>query len=178
MPSHILKETYFDSPLGLMVIIADEKALYLLEFVERKRLEHELHQLHKIEHLAVSAGRTQITEQLEKELDLYFEGQLTEFKTPLHYFGTDFQKKAWKALQKIPYGKTRSYQEQAVAIGQPTACRAVANANAKNPISIVIPCHRIIQSNGTLGGYGGGVERKQWLLDHEQKYASMSVQAA
>ena len=100
----------------------------------------------------------------------YFCGSRKEFDLPLRLKGTDFQKKAWNALLSIPYGQTRSYKEQAEAIGNKKACRAVGAANGKNPISIIIPCHRVIGSDKTLVGYGGGLEIKKALLDLERKY--------
>jgi AraC family transcriptional regulator of adaptative response/methylated-DNA-[protein]-cysteine methyltransferase len=166
----LLKTTWLDSPLGPMLTIVDETHLHLLEFVERRGLEREIERLRKRLKAAILPGRTPITDLIEKELKLYFKGQLQIFKTPLFYLGSEFQKQVWEALIKIPYGKTKSYQEQAIAIGKPTAFRAVANANGCNQIAIVIPCHRIINTNGELGGYGGGVARKAWLLEHERKY--------
>ena len=104
------------------------------------------------------------------KLKSYFEGKLKKFETPLFLLGSPFQKKVWQALLKIPYGTTRSYAAQAVSMSEPKATRAVANANGANQLAIVIPCHRIINSNGALGGYGGGIARKEWLLQHEAKY--------
>jgi O-6-methylguanine DNA methyltransferase len=107
-----------------------------------------------------------------RELEAYFAGIIQEFKTPLFLFsliGSPFQKRVWEELQKIPRGETRSYAEIAKAIGKPSAFRAVALANGANQIAIVIPCHRVINSNGDLGGYGGGIKRKEWLLKHERK---------
>ena len=106
---------------------------------------------------------------IEKELKQYFSSKLLEFKTPVHLIGSEFQKSVWQALQKIQIGKTCSYADQAKAIGKPTAFRAVANANGMNPLGIIIPCHRVINTNGELGGYGGGLARKEWLLKHERE---------
>ncbi|MBC7555715.1 MAG: methylated-DNA--[protein]-cysteine S-methyltransferase, partial [Chryseobacterium sp.] len=106
---------------------------------------------------------------LEKELELYFEGKLKEFTVPLSPVGTEFQKSVWQVLQKIPYGKTWSYKKQAEILGDVKKVRAVANANGLNKISIVLPCHRVIGSNGKITGYGGGVWRKQKLLELERK---------
>ena len=102
------------------------------------------------------------------ELEEYFNGRLREFKTPVHFVGTAFQQRVWKSLCTIPYGETGTYAQQAQVIGRPFAYRAVANANAANHCAIIVPCHRIIKSNGDLCGYAGGVERKRWLLAHEQ----------
>lgn len=106
----------------------------------------------------------------EKQLHAYFAGTLHHFHLPLHLIGTPFQKTAWQALLKIPYGQTRSYSQQATLCGKPTATRAIGTANSRNPISIIIPCHRVIGKNGTLTGYGGGLERKHYLLQHEQTH--------
>lgn len=105
--------------------------------------------------------------QTRRQLQDYFAGTLMEFDLPLAAQGTAFQQRVWKALREIPYGATISYGELARRIGQPTASRAVGLANGQNPISIVVPCHRVIGANGSLTGYGGGIERKQWLLAHE-----------
>ncbi len=99
---------------------------------------------------------------------MYFNGSLKEFKTPIHTLGTQFQKLVWLELTRVIYGSTKSYREQAKAISKPMAFRAVANANGTNQMTIVIPCHRIINSNGSIGGYSGGIARKKWLLEHEK----------
>jgi AraC family transcriptional regulator of adaptative response/methylated-DNA-[protein]-cysteine methyltransferase len=106
---------------------------------------------------------------LQKELDEYFNGTRKEFTVRLDAPGTPFQKAVWECLLKIPYGETRSYKMQAILLGRPLAVRAVASANGCNRISIVIPCHRVIGENGDLTGYGGGLVRKKWLLEHEKK---------
>ena len=103
-----------------------------------------------------------------RQLDEYFKGKRRKFAVDLLLQGTDFQKTVWRQLEKIPYGKTASYREIAVTIGKPNAYRAVGNANGKNPLAIIIPCHRVIGSNGDLVGYGGGLWRKEWLLKHER----------
>lgn len=113
--------------------------------------------------------RTPLLERGEKELLEYFRGERTRFDLPLEYQGTDFQVKVWKALEKIPYGETRTYQDIAEAVGSPKAFRAVGNANNKNPISILIPCHRVIGKSGKLVGYGGGLDWKEYLLGIEKK---------
>jgi methylated-DNA-[protein]-cysteine S-methyltransferase len=106
--------------------------------------------------------------EVRDQLRAYFEGELHEFELPLRMKGTDFQRRVWKELMNIPFGMTISYAEQARRIGRPGAARAVGAANGRNPISIVVPCHRVIGANGTLTGYGGGLDRKQWLLEHEE----------
>ena len=109
----------------------------------------------------------EIMDSVESELKEYYLGKRKEFSIPLILIGTDFQKKVWKELLQIPYGKTISYLQEANNINKPKAFRAVANANGKNKISIIIPCHRVIANNGTLGGYGGGLDKKQYLLNLE-----------
>ena len=166
---NILKASWLDTPLGPMLSIADEEELYLLEFVDRRGLEREIERLRRKTKSAIIPGRSKPISSIEKELDLYFKGQLKEFKTPACWLGSPFQKRVWEELVKIPSGKTRSYAEIAVAIGRPKAFRAVANANGSNQLCIMIPCHRVINTNGELGGYGGGLTRKEWLINHERK---------
>ena len=167
---NILKASWIDTPLGAMLAIADDESLYLLEFIDRRGLELEVERLRKKTKSAIIPGTGEPIISIEKELNSYFSGNLQEFKTKLTLIGSDFQKSAWNALIKIPYGETRSYLAQASIIGKPKAFRAVANANGANQIAIVVPCHRIINSNGELGGYGGGIARKEWLINHEKKY--------
>jgi len=166
----ILRATWINSLLGPMLAIADEEKLFLLEFVERRGLEKEIEYLRKRMKAAIIPGITEPLHSIERELKKYFSGSLKQFKTPLFLLGSDFQKRVWKELMKIPYGTTKSYAAQAAAMGIPAATRAVANANGANQLAIVIPCHRIINSNGALGGYGGGLARKEWLLQHEKKF--------
>jgi AraC family transcriptional regulator, regulatory protein of adaptative response / methylated-DNA-[protein]-cysteine methyltransferase len=165
----VLKASWIDTPLGSMLVVADDEALYLLEFVDRRGLEKEIERLRKKTKLPIIPGKTNPAKQIEAELVEYFSGKLQEFKTPLLLIGSPFQKRVWEELQKIPKGETRSYAEIAEAIGKPSAFRAVALANGANQFAIVIPCHRVINSNGDLGGYGGGIKRKEWLLKHERK---------
>lgn len=162
--TNVLKAHWIDTPLGPMLAVADEEALYLLEFVDRRGLEKEMERLRKKSKLPLIPGQNKIITSIEQELRAYFAGKLKEFKTPLFLLGTPFQKRVWEELQKIPYGETRSYADIARSIGHPTAFRAVARANGTNQICIVIPCHRVINSSGELGGYGGGIARKKRLL--------------
>lgn len=165
----VLKASWIDTPLGSMLAVADEESLYLLEFVDRRGLEKEIQRLRQKTKLPIIPGKSHPARQIEEELKWYFSGKLQEFKTPLQFMGSPFQKRVWEELQKIPSGETRSYAEIAKTIGKPSAFRAVALANGANQIAIVIPCHRVINSNGSLGGYGGGIKRKEWLLKHERK---------
>lgn len=166
---NILKASWLDTRLGPMIAIGDEKALYLLEFVDRRGLEREVERLREKTKSAIIPGTTETILSIEKELNQYFDGKLKEFTTPLFLLGSPFQKRVWEELKKIPIGETRSYAEMAIAIGNPSAFRAVANANGANQFAIIIPCHRVINTNGDLGGYGGGIARKDWLLNHEKK---------
>lgn len=163
-----LKSSLIETKLGPMLAISDEHALYLLEFIDEQHLATS--KIAKFElktKLSITAGTTEAIQSIEEELQSYFDGTLRTFKTPLHLMGSPFQKLAWQALMRIPYGQTRSYAAQATAINKPLACRAIGNANAMNQMAIVIPCHRVINSNGDLGGYAAGPLRKRWLLDHE-----------
>ncbi|MHB1925443.1 MAG: methylated-DNA--[protein]-cysteine S-methyltransferase [Acidimicrobiales bacterium] len=103
-----------------------------------------------------------------RQVRAYFAGELTDFDLPLELEGTDFQRRVWQALQGIPYGQTISYGELARRVGNVKACRAVGLANGRNPVAVIVPCHRVIGANGTLTGFGGGLDRKKWLLDHER----------
>jgi AraC family transcriptional regulator of adaptative response/methylated-DNA-[protein]-cysteine methyltransferase len=168
---NVLKASWLDSPLGPMLAIADDEALYLLEFVERRGLEREIERLRIKTKSAIIPGITDPIKSIEIQLKLYFEGKLKNFKTPILLMGSPFQKLVWEELMRIPFGTTRSYGDQAAAISKPTAYRAVANANGANQLAIIIPCHRIINTNGELGGYGGGISRKKWLINHEKQKA-------
>ena len=167
--NNILKASWLDTPLGPMLAICDDQFLHLLEFVDRRGLEREVERLRIKMKSAIIPGNTALTTSIESELKSYFDGTLREFNTPINPQGSDFQKNVWKALMAIPYGETRSYLQQANAIGNGRAYRAVANANGANQLAIIIPCHRIINANGELGGYGGGINRKKWLLEHEKQ---------
>ena len=165
----LLKESRIETPLGPMIAVASEDTLYLLEFLDCRGLARERQQLQHRTHAEIVPGITTVIQSIKIELKAYFEGNLRHFKTPLFLVGTCFQKQVWEALLTVPYGETRSYQEQACLIDRPSACRAVANANGANQIAIVIPCHRIIASGGQLGGYAGGIDRKKWLFQHEKE---------
>ncbi|RMX22040.1 bifunctional transcriptional activator/DNA repair protein Ada [Legionella jordanis] len=174
----LLKASWLDSPLGPMIAIANDEALYLLEFIDRRGLELEVERLRRKTHCAIVPGKNLVIEAIEMELKDYFSGHLSTFQTPLKLTGTVFQCQVWQTLMKIPFGETRSYAELAQLLCKPTAYRAVAQANGANQIAIVIPCHRVINSNNSLGGYGGGIARKKWLLEHEGKSClpSMNIQ--
>jgi AraC family transcriptional regulator of adaptative response/methylated-DNA-[protein]-cysteine methyltransferase len=160
-------------PLGLMLAGATDDAVVILEFMDRRMLQTQLRAVCRRLGGAVTPGTNAVLDQLERELNAYFEGELRDFTVPLASMGTPFQQAVWDALRRIPYGETRSYEAQARSIGQPESVRAVARANGDNRIAIVIPCHRVIGKNGKLVGYGGGLWRKQFLLDLELTHAGV-----
>lgn len=165
---NVLLAQHIDTPLGPMVSIADEKGVHLLEFMDRQGLKKEIEQLHKRKY-AIIPGQNKILNELKAELGEYFAGRLKKFRTPVHFFGSQFQIKTLKELCKIPLGSTITYNQQAKNIGQPSAVRAVARANGRNQIAILIPCHRVIGSSGSLTGYSGGLARKEWMIKHEKR---------
>ncbi len=156
----LLTQTY-ESPVGQLLLVASEDGLRAILWPndndERARVKLG----------PCSDGTNDILAQTKTELDEYFAGERRNFDVALDPKGTDFQKQVWTSLGKIDYGTTQSYGAQAIVIERPTAVRAVASANAKNPISIVVPCHRVIGSDGSLTGFAGGLDAKRWLLQHE-----------
>lgn len=160
------------SPLGPMFVAVTDKGVCMLEFTDRRMLETELKDLQKSLNARIIPGENEYTRQVKKELEEYFAGTRQHFDVPLDPIGSDFQKKVWTILMDIPYGKTVSYMEQATTLQMPAAVRAVAASNGLNKIAIIIPCHRVIGSNGKLTGYGGGLERKRWLINHEREHCS------
>jgi AraC family transcriptional regulator of adaptative response/methylated-DNA-[protein]-cysteine methyltransferase len=163
------------TPLGPMIAGATEAGLCLLEFSDRRMLELQLRRAGKLFRGPLAPGRNAVLDRIDDELGRYFEGELNAFTVPLVTPGSEFQVMVWRALQTIPYGETRSYADQARTVGRPAAVRAVARANGDNRIAIVIPCHRVIGADGQLTGYGGGLWRKRWLLDLEQRHVSESA---
>jgi methylated-DNA-[protein]-cysteine S-methyltransferase len=143
---------YYESPIGLIEIGGTAEGLTWLAFVESRRAGFESHAL---------------LDQAVQQLTEYFDGTRRVFELPLLPGGTEFQRRVWGQLLQVPFGRTASYQDIARAIGRPRAVRAVGAANGRNPISIVVPCHRVVGSDGGLTGYGGGLWRKEWLLRHE-----------
>ena len=164
----VVDVTRLDTPLGPMIACANEKGLCLLEFTDRKMLESEFKDLSKRLNANMAPGSNKIFTALNEQLSEYFDGNRKTFDIPLYTPGSPFQQSVWEQLQTIPYGQTHSYKEQSIAIGKPEAVRAVANANGMNRITILIPCHRVIGSDGKLTGYGGGLWRKKHLLDLER----------
>ncbi len=166
--ARILRVTRIPTPLGPMVAAATEDAVCFLEFADRRALSTQLRRLARRVPSMFAPGRNEVLDQLVTELEEYFAGTRRAFEVPLHPRGTPFQERVWAVLQGIPAGQTRSYSEVARAIGRPSAVRAVAHANGDNPISILVPCHRVIGADGSLTGYGGGLWRKRRLLDLER----------
>lgn len=160
---------WLESPLGPLVAGASADGVCLLEFTERRMLEAQFATLRKRFRCALVPGENQHLLRLKEELTRYFAGSLQEFSVPLVYPGSPFERRVWDELRRIPYGATCSYEDVARRIGSPGAQRAVGRANGLNRIAIVIPCHRVVNKDGKLGGYGGGLWRKQFLLDLERR---------
>ena len=158
------------TPLGPMFAGATDLGICLLEFWDRRMLLTQFKRLGQLFKGTFVPGKTPLLTSLSDQIAEYFDGKRLDFDLPLDLRGTAFQVQAWKQLQTIPYGETRSYQDQALRIGKAKAVRAVAKANGDNRISIIIPCHRVITKDGQLAGYGGGLWRKKYLLDLESKH--------
>jgi len=156
------------TPLGPMLAGVTDEGVCLLEFMDRRMLETQLRRLGKLLRAEFTPGSHEHLDALNRQVEEYFAGARREFSLPLVLSGTAFQEKVWKELLTIPYGATRSYEEQARRIGKPRAVRAVGRANGDNRIAIIVPCHRVVGKDGKLTGYGGGLWRKQYLLDLER----------
>ncbi|GLS31814.1 O-6-methylguanine DNA methyltransferase [Mesorhizobium albiziae] len=167
----MLKADFIETPIGPMIAVADAHALHILEFLERKALATEVKKLRKATGSAIVFGRTEVIDRIETELSAYFAGNSSVFEIRLAPLGTPFERQVWEALRKIPAGETASYSGLAAGMGNPAAVRAVGHANGANPIAIVIPCHRVVGAGGELTGYGGGLWRKHWLIEHERRMA-------
>lgn len=161
-----------ETPLGSMLAIADDEGLRLLEFVDRRALERELSILRTRLQTNVVPGEHRHLTAIRRQLAEYFAGKNLEFDVPLAPVGSPFQLRTWELLRTIPIGETRSYSWMAQKLGDAEMRRAVGRANGENMMCIIIPCHRVIRADGTLCGYGGGLWRKKWLLDHEKAHAS------
>ena len=155
--------------LGPMVVVADNESIVLLEFADRRMLETQLKRVQKHFATVFAPGTNHVIKQCESEMNAYLDGNLTEFTVPIVSPGSEFQQLVWDQLKQIPFGETTSYERIAHQINRPGACRAVGTANGDNRLAIIIPCHRVIRSDGTISGYGGGKWRKKWLLDHEKQ---------
>jgi AraC family transcriptional regulator of adaptative response/methylated-DNA-[protein]-cysteine methyltransferase len=160
--------TWIASPLGPLVAGATSEGICLLEFSDPPRLDPQLAVVRRLFGAAVVPGTNEHLEKLQAEMHAYFAGTLRRFSVPLCWPGTQFQQCVWEQLLTIPYGQTRSYEQVAAAIGAPRAVRAVGRANGQNRIAILIPCHRVVNKSGQLGGYGGGLRRKEYLLNLER----------
>jgi AraC family transcriptional regulator of adaptative response/methylated-DNA-[protein]-cysteine methyltransferase len=168
----LLTAAWIETPLGPMLALAGPRGLELLEFVDRRALETELRALR--DSLGpIAPGDHPILRQTRDELREYFAGTRRTFDLPVAQRGSEFQMNVWRALCRIPFGETRSYSDIAHQVGAPAAVRAIGRANGQNRIAIVVPCHRVIRADGSLCGYGGGRWRKQWLLDHERRAATV-----
>ncbi|MCF6346942.1 MAG: methylated-DNA--[protein]-cysteine S-methyltransferase [Flavobacteriaceae bacterium] len=166
----------FSSPIGSIIACATEKGLCFLGFIGQKKIEKQFDEIQKQFNAIILPGKNIHLTNVKKEITEYFDGNRKIFSVSLDIVGTDFRKKAWNELMNIPYGKTVSYKEQAIAIDNKKAVRAVASSNGANKISIIIPCHRVVGSNGSLTGYLGGLHKKSWLLNFEKNNSNQTIQ--
>lgn len=157
------------TPIGSMIALASDKKLFALQFVDEGALEQKMHLLTKQLQATVTLQKNGIIDWIERELQLYFAGKLQQFTAPINIQGSLFQKLVWNELQNIPFAATKSYSEIAFCINKPNSHRAIGRANGANRFVIIIPCHRVIYIDNTVGGYSGGIARKQWLLYHERQ---------
>jgi len=170
-----LIHTTINTPLCPMHAAATDRGICLLEMGSPERRSRESEELEAAFGCTMQPGHHPLLDELEAQLGAYFTGDLTSFTLPLDTPGTDWQLQVWNALLTIPYGQTSSYGQLAEQLGNPGGARAVGLANGKNRVSILIPCHRVIAADGILHGYGGGVERKRWLLDHEELHGGRGL---
>lgn len=168
-PAAVLTTTRLETPLGPMIAGATDLGLALLEFADPERLALQLAAARRWLGCSINEGNHPLLDRIATELAEYFNGTRLAFDHPLVLAGTPFEREAWNALRVIPYGVVRTYAEQATAIGRPNAVRAIGRANGRNRLAIVVPCHRVVASGGKLCGYGGGLWRKQFLLDLERR---------
>lgn len=170
----VLRLALLRTRIGPMVAAVAPEGIALLEFADRPMLETQLRIVERRFRARLQPGRTWLHDETQRQLDAYFAGESNGFDVPLVSPGTPFQERCWSALTTIPAGQTTSYQGLAARVGRPAATRAVGHANGMNRLALIIPCHRVIAADGGLGGYGGGVWRKAWLLDHERRVAQGS----
>ena len=163
------------TPLGPMLAVADDRGLVLCEFHDRPMLPVQLERVRAICGAHPEDGDHPVLAQTQAELDEYFLGTRDAFTIPLVLEGSEFQKVVWQALLEIPFGRTASYEEIASRVGRAGAARAVGRANGDNRIAIIVPCHRVINADGSLSGYGGGKRRKRWLLAHERRGVQLEL---
>ena len=157
------------SPIGEIIAYSSQKGICFLGFLNQKHFQKHTSDIEKHYDTQITPNTNTHLEVLKNDLHENFLGTRKNFTVPLDIIGTDFRKKVWKALQSIPYGKTCTYKEQAISIKNLKAIRAVASSNGANKMAIIIPCHRVIGSDGSVTGYAGGIEKKEWLLDFESK---------
>ncbi len=174
----LLLADWIDTPLGPMIAVSCPHRLHLLEFADRKALPREMKRLAASQPGGIGFGRPAPTDQIAEELHAYFAGTSGQFDTPLALHGTPFQRAVWEVLRDIPAGETRSYSQIAADLGRPSATRAVARANGANQLALVVPCHRVLGADGSLTGYGGGLWRKQRLIEIEATLARAKGTAA
>lgn len=167
--------TELQTPLGTMMAGVTSKGLCLLEFTNRVKLDKELHELQTVLQTDFVFCKNALGDQVEAELTQYFAGTRKAFSVPLHMPGNDFARSVWQMLLQIPYGATWTYKEQSIQMNQLKAIRAIAAANGRNRIAIIVPCHRVIGSNGSLTGYAAGIEKKRWLLNFERENAGVKA---
>jgi len=156
-------KTIYESPLGPVEILASDKGITALNFMPKSATSRSK--------TVGSSARSPLLDEAIRELAEYFAGERREFTVRLDLRGTPFELAVWRALREVPFGRTVSYGELGRSVGKPGAARAVGGANHRNPVSIIVPCHRVIGTDGGLTGYGGGLWRKKWLLEHEQRHA-------
>ncbi len=172
----MLRSRVLNTPLGHMLVVASEQhGLVLCEFHDRPMLPEQLARVAKLGLGEARSGDNPVLDQTARELEEYFAGTRERFDVPLHLGGTEFQNAVWTQLLAIPFGATTSYDHIATRIGKPGAARAVGRANGDNRMAIIVPCHRVINADGTMSGYGGGKHRKRWLLDHERRTPQLGL---
>jgi AraC family transcriptional regulator of adaptative response/methylated-DNA-[protein]-cysteine methyltransferase len=170
---NVLYARWLDTPLGPMLAVANDDALYLLEFCDRRAIETQIDILRRRTGCSIVPGDCEPLHSISAELNRYFAGELQAFETPLEMPGSPFQQAVWRQLCAIPYGRTSSYAQMASDVGRERAARAIGRANGENRLAIIVPCHRVVRRDGSLCGYGGGMWRKQWLLDLERAHAGL-----
>jgi AraC family transcriptional regulator, regulatory protein of adaptative response / methylated-DNA-[protein]-cysteine methyltransferase len=169
MEVFVVTYTLVDSPIGEFIAGTTHNGICLFEFADRGGVDRVKERIFKRYRVALEKGRNDLLNEVERQAREYFNGSRQEFSLPLDQEGTPFELSVWNELRKIPYGETRSYGEIATRLGKSGAARAVGRANGANYIAIIVPCHRVIEENGQLRGYGGGLWRKQYLLDLERR---------
>lgn len=168
---------HIETPLGLMRAGATDEGICLFDFVYRRMMDAiQKRIIDGLGNADIIEGEHPHIAELEKQVNEYFASHRQVFDLPLHFIGTPFQQKVWNGLLDIPYGETRSYKQQSLFLGDVKAIRAVGTANGQNGIAIIVPCHRVIGDKGSLVGYGGGLPKKKWLLEHEAKHSGRTMQ--